>query len=1007
MSKIRNHSVFSNSRVMPVITTAMLSLLGILAIYSMLTQAVEAAPSPAVRSSATTLPAPSISYSNTVVVEDNRGDTGYMASTAIINGKPASAYYNESYGSLMYVQAADADGTTWLAPVTIASGLDWPGSIALAVVNGKPAIVYQQPSNNYTTSVAKYVRANDADGASWGTPITAVGDGTQQDGQGALLAVIDGKPAISYYAKISGIYSLRFVRANDAAGTSWGSPIVVDAVGRPYTGSFSVVNGKPAIAYYRSSGRDLIYVQAIDAAGSGWKTPVVVESTGMVGFPAQLVVADGRPAIAYQDITNRDTKYVRATDADGDSWGNPIVVDNNMTNNGIFSSYLTMNIIDGKPAIVSSKPDTLNYFRATDASGSSWSTPITLTIPQSSANQEMTLVVANGKPAIGFTKSRQDILSFIQAADTTGSSWNNTVDVTGGGTGFALSSVLVNGHPAISYVSKRTNAIHYIRATDAEGSGWGTPVAVKVFSDYSDGDNTQTALSVIDGHPAIAYYDQQRQLKFVRANDPNGTAWGAEVEVDNNANWSGSQISLTTINGRPAIAYVEGNNDNLTYIRATDSIGSGWGTPIMVDSGGDTENSGSLITVNGVPAIVFQDRRRLKYVQANDTDGSSWKPAVLIDNRYGSGSAAEMMFIAGKPVIGYTYITSNDKSINVVTASDPDGSTWLTPTVVLSNTFSSRLSMATIDDRLALSYYNDGLRYIHAEDATGTAWGSIETPNGQTASGQYGGFLDTFPIGPYGGGVAYFNVQLKRLQFTYFRFEKYELTLANGGNGTGSVAKTPDLAAYDPGTEVQLTATAGTGSLFSGWSGAGCGSGNTCTVTMDAAKTVTATFVLEEFELTVNTAGNGTGSVAQTPNGGRYEYGTVVTLTATADPHAVFSGWVGADCSGTDPVCVLTIDAAKTVTATFALEQHALTTATSGSGTGTISRSPDSAMYDHGTTVTLTATADEGSTFAGWKGGGCSGKAACMVTMDKAQTVTATFIDNEIGYQIFLPLVQR
>jgi hypothetical protein len=41
--------------------------------------------------------------------------------------------------------------------------------------------------------------------------------------------------------------------------------------------------------------------------------------------------------------------------------------------------------------------------------------------------------------------------------------------------------------------------------------------------------------------------------------------------------------------------------------------------------------------------------------------------------------------------------------------------------------------------------------------------------------------------------------------------------------------------------------------------------------------------------------------------------------------------------------------------------------------------------------VTLTATANSGSTFAGWQGGGCSGTGTCMITLIADTTVTATF----------------
>jgi len=47
-------------------------------------------------------------------------------------------------------------------------------------------------------------------------------------------------------------------------------------------------------------------------------------------------------------------------------------------------------------------------------------------------------------------------------------------------------------------------------------------------------------------------------------------------------------------------------------------------------------------------------------------------------------------------------------------------------------------------------------------------------------------------------------------------------------------------------------------------------------------------------------------------------------------------------------------------------------------------------------TVTLTATAANGSVFTGWSGGGCSGSGTCTLTMSAAEAVTATFLPTEI-----------
>jgi len=80
---------------------------------------------------------------------------------------------------------------------------------------------------------------------------------------------------------------------------------------------------------------------------------------------------------------------------------------------------------------------------------------------------------------------------------------------------------------------------------------------------------------------------------------------------------------------------------------------------------------------------------------------------------------------------------------------------------------------------------------------------------------------------------------------------------------------------------------------------------------------------------------------------------------------------------------------------------YPLTVVTAGSGYGEVSGTNidcginnnecTSVSINAGTEVTLTATATNGSTFAGWSGGGCSGTGSCEVTMNSSQTVTATF----------------
>jgi endoglucanase len=82
----------------------------------------------------------------------------------------------------------------------------------------------------------------------------------------------------------------------------------------------------------------------------------------------------------------------------------------------------------------------------------------------------------------------------------------------------------------------------------------------------------------------------------------------------------------------------------------------------------------------------------------------------------------------------------------------------------------------------------------------------------------------------------------------------------------------------------------------------------------------------------------------------------------------------------------------------------ALTVTRAGMGTGTVTSSPAgincgsscSANYNSGASVTLTAAAATGSTFAGWSGA-CTGTGPCTVSMTAARAVTATFNTTGTG----------
>jgi len=132
----------------------------------------------------------------------------------------------------------------------------------------------------------------------------------------------------------------------------------------------------------------------------------------------------------------------------------------------------------------------------------------------------------------------------------------------------------------------------------------------------------------------------------------------------------------------------------------------------------------------------------------------------------------------------------------------------------------------------------------------------------------------------------------------------FALTVTDGGKGSGTVTSSPGAincgatcsATYPQGTNVALTATPASGSIFSAWSGACTGiDPNSCTVAMNSAQSVTATFALApDFTL------------ASAPSTLTLKTGVQGTVTLTLTEQNGFSGQVNLSCAVTGPAPMAT-----------------------------------------------------------------------------------------------------
>src|SRR5204863_455244 len=165
-----------------------------------------------------------------------------------------------------------------------------------------------------------------------------------------------------------------------------------------------------------------------------------------------------------------------------------------------------------------------------------------------------------------------------------------------------------------------------------------------------------------------------------------------------------------------------------------------------------------------------------------------------------------------------------------------------------------------------------------------------------------------------------------------------------------------------------------------------------CEVTMSEDRKVVAEFspsAAPKFKLTVKEQGTGSGTVTSSPAGiscssgecsAEFEEGTTVTLTGSPAAGSKPASWTGCGSVNGENKCLVTMSAAKEVTATFDLEETGPLNPTLLKvlriGEGTVVSNPAGiecgseceADFELNELVTLTASPAAGWVFSSWYG---------------------------------------
>ncbi len=224
-----------------------------------------------------------------------------------------------------------------------------------------------------------------------------------------------------------------------------------------------------------------------------------------------------------------------------------------------------------------------------------------------------------------------------------------------------------------------------------------------------------------------------------------------------------------------------------------------------------------------------------------------------------------------------------------------------------------------------------------------------------------------------------------------FAINQYTITINSADETMGTVS---EGGTYDYGTEIQISAAPAEHYHFVSWNDGNTENPRTITVALDA--NYTASFAIDRFTVTVESADTEMGTVSES---GTYDYGDEIQISATANEHYHFVEWQDGNTENPRTI-IVTEDA--TYTASFAIDRFTVTVESADAEMGTVS---ESGTYDYGTEIQISATPAEGYGFVAWNDGNTDNPRIVIVTEDTTytaifgvlRTITVVSADETMG----------
>jgi hypothetical protein len=274
----------------------------------------------------------------------------------------------------------------------------------------------------------------------------------------------------------------------------------------------------------------------------------------------------------------------------------------------------------------------------------------------------------------------------------------------------------LGGKPAIVAVEQVASGSDYryrvviYSAKDVNGFSWYPPVSIFEHPNLNVGLDVRAA--VIDGMPAVAILPDtlapQRDLLYARALDAEGQQWPSLMVVPNSTMFDGDLGELAEVDQNAALLWTDLSNPapaaNVVYKISRDADGVEWRDNV-VWPGTNNDRAFGLMVAGGNPALGYYTEnaiRKIYYRRATDILGSAWGSEVLVDDTSVDTLTPQLIGIVdSRPAVVFSEADASYFKV----ASQLQGDSWLFGANEIQGDPVSAIRVALIDGELPTAAY--------------------------------------------------------------------------------------------------------------------------------------------------------------------------------------------------------------------------------------------------------------------------------------------------------------